>query len=82
MSNATYYRKYGLSGLFMKVAKDFSLIIQYFVKKNETENTKMKSNYIEIKSNSDINDDEKDEDKEDEKNEDKENEKDNFTLRM
>jgi len=82
MSNATYYRKYGLSGLFMKVAKDFSLIIQYFVKKNEMENTETKSNYTEIESNFDINDDKEDEDKKDKESEDKEDKKDDFTLRM
>ncbi len=50
------------------------------MKKNETKNTEIKSNYTEIESNFDINDDEEDEDKEDEEDEDKEDKKDDFTL--
>ena len=81
-SNAIYYRKYGPSGSFTKAAKGSFLITQYFVKKNEMENTETKSNYTETESNSDINDNEEDEDKEDEEDEDKEDKKDDFTLWM
>src|SRR6266540_1513896 len=46
------------------------------------ENTETKSNYTEIESNFDINDDKEDEDKKDKESEDKEDKKDDFTLRM